>query len=94
MLRNYSTRYRPGLELVVKDLDAQIEPGEKVGIVGRTGAGKSSLALALFRMIEPAGGEISIDGVDISSIGLHDLRSRLTIIPQASHYVFLEFFFV
>ncbi|VDD89289.1 unnamed protein product [Enterobius vermicularis] len=82
MLQNYSTRYRPGLDLVVKDLNANIKPGEKVGIVGRTGAGKSSLALALFRMIEAAEGEICIDDIDIATIGLHDLRSRLTIIPQ------------
>ena len=57
--------------------------GEKVGIVGRTGAGKSSLTLALFRIIEPVTGSISIDGVDVSKLGLHTLRSRLTIIPQA-----------
>ncbi|KAI1704940.1 ABC transporter domain-containing protein [Ditylenchus destructor] len=82
VFENYSTRYRPGLELVVKNINAEIYPAEKVGIVGRTGAGKSSLTLALFRMIEPVEGKIIIDGVDISEIGLHDLRSNLTIIPQ------------
>ncbi|KAG7166846.1 Multidrug resistance-associated protein 1-like 2 [Homarus americanus] len=78
----YSTRYREGLDLVVRDIDCKITKGEKVGIVGRTGAGKSSLTLALFRIIESAGGSIIIDNVNISKIGLHDLRSRLTIIPQ------------
>ncbi|KAK3859641.1 hypothetical protein Pcinc_034255 [Petrolisthes cinctipes] len=78
----YSTRYRTGLDLVVKDITCNIDMGEKVGIVGRTGAGKSSLTLGLFRIIEPAGGQISIDSVNIAEIGLHDLRSRLTIIPQ------------
>ena len=56
----------------------------QVGIVGRTGAGKSSLTLALFRIIESAGGVILVDGVNIADYGLDDLRSRLTIIPQAS----------
>merc|ERR1719489_112505 len=79
---NYSTRYRKGLELVVKNVDVNIKPGEKVGIVGRTGAGKSSLTLALFRIIEAAEGSIKIDGIDISQIGLHSLRSSITIIPQ------------
>ncbi|XP_071481121.1 multidrug resistance-associated protein 1-like [Diadema antillarum] len=79
---NYSTRYREGLDLVIKGIDLTIKSGEKVGIVGRTGAGKSSLTLALFRIIEPAGGQIEIDGVDIAKIGLRDLRSRITIIPQ------------
>jgi ABC-type multidrug transport system fused ATPase/permease subunit len=75
-------RYRPGLELVLHDLDFIVEGGEKVGIVGRTGAGKSSLMLALFRMIEPASGAITIDGIDISKISLHNLRARMSIIPQ------------
>jgi len=81
-LNGYSTRYREGLDLVLKDIHASFKGGERVGIVGRTGAGKSSLTLALFRLIEPAGGAILIDGVDISRLGLHKLRSRLTIIPQ------------
>ena len=57
-------------------------PGEKIGIVGRTGAGKSSLTLGLFRMIEFNMGNINIDNVNINKIGLHDLRHKLTIIPQ------------
>ncbi|CAN6675143.1 metal resistance protein Ycf1p [Trichomonascus vanleenenianus] len=82
--KDYSTRYRPELDLVLKGINLKIEPGEKIGIVGRTGAGKSSLTLALFRIIEAAGGSIIIDGVDVSTIGLHDLRQRLSIIPQDS----------
>ncbi|KAJ6647722.1 Multidrug resistance-associated protein 1 [Pseudolycoriella hygida] len=79
---DFQVRYRDGLELVLKGISFKINGGEKVGIVGRTGAGKSSLTLSLFRIIESAGGSIIIDGQDISSLGLHDLRSRLTIIPQ------------
>uniref|UniRef100_A0A4X2LSV0 ATP binding cassette subfamily C member 3 n=1 Tax=Vombatus ursinus TaxID=29139 RepID=A0A4X2LSV0_VOMUR len=79
---NYSVRYREGLELVLKNLSLRVKGGEKVGIVGRTGAGKSSMTLCLFRILEAAQGEILIDGVNIASIGLHDLRSMLTIIPQ------------
>ncbi|NWY90232.1 MRP3 protein, partial [Loxia curvirostra] len=79
---NYSVRYRKGLDLVLKDLNLQVRGGEKIGIVGRTGAGKSSMTLCLFRILEAVKGEIKIDGVKISEIGLHDLRSRLTIIPQ------------
>ncbi|KAK7499875.1 hypothetical protein BaRGS_00008966 [Batillaria attramentaria] len=82
MFSNYCTRYRPGLDLVLKGVNFTIEPGQKVGIVGRTGAGKSSLTLSLFRLIESAGGCIMIDGVNIADIGLHDLRSRITILPQ------------
>uniref|UniRef100_A0A131YTN7 ATP-binding cassette, subfamily C (CFTR/MRP), member 1 n=1 Tax=Rhipicephalus appendiculatus TaxID=34631 RepID=A0A131YTN7_RHIAP len=80
--RDYATRYREGLDLIIKDITVSVAPGEKVGIVGRTGAGKSSLMLSLFRIIEPAQGTILIDGVDVTKIGLHDLRSKLTIIPQ------------
>ncbi|XP_046577437.1 multidrug resistance-associated protein 1-like [Haliotis rubra] len=79
---DYSTRYRQGLDLVLKGITCTVNSGEKVGIVGRTGAGKSSLTLSLFRLIEAAGGEINIDGVDVSTLGLHDLRSKLTILPQ------------
>ncbi|RKP10579.1 multi drug resistance-associated protein MRP [Thamnocephalis sphaerospora] len=79
---NYQTRYREGLDLVLKGITFDVKPREKVGIVGRTGAGKSSLTLALFRLIEAANGSITIDGEDIGKIGLYDLRSRLTIIPQ------------
>ena len=70
------------MDLVLKDFTCSVKPGEKIGIVGRTGAGKSSLALALFRIIEAAGGYIAIDGINISELGLHNLRSKLTIIPQ------------
>ncbi|KAF9570989.1 Multidrug resistance-associated protein 1 [Mortierella alpina] len=120
---NYSTRYREGLDLVIKNVTLEISPAEKVGIVGRTGAGKSSLTLALFRIVEAAnsfwaresdnsdaavmdstahehpnneaqhnandeeeededGGRIEIDGVDISTVGLQQLRQHLSIIPQ------------
>lgn len=80
--RNYSVRYRPGLELVLKNVTVHVQGGEKVGIVGRTGAGKSSMTLCLFRILEAAEGEIVIDGLNVAHIGLHDLRSQLTIIPQ------------
>uniref|UniRef100_A0A1I7VWL8 ABC-type glutathione-S-conjugate transporter n=1 Tax=Loa loa TaxID=7209 RepID=A0A1I7VWL8_LOALO len=72
--KNYSTHYHPKLDLVLRQLNAFIVPAEKIG--------KSSLALALFRIIEPVKGTIIIDDIDISVIGLHDLRSNLTIIPQ------------
>ncbi|TID19224.1 hypothetical protein CANINC_003794 [Pichia inconspicua] len=83
-LKNYSTRYRPELDLVLKNINLSISRKEKIGIVGRTGAGKSSLTLALFRIIEAVVGHIEIDNVDTSQIGLYDLRSRLSIIPQDS----------
>lgn len=80
--QHYSTRYREDLGLVLKDIHFTIHDGEKVGVVGRTGAGKSSLTLALFRLIEPESGSIVIDGENIAGMGLHDCRSKLTVLPQ------------
>jgi len=79
---SYSTKYRPELDKVLNNFNLKIKPGEKVGLVGRTGAGKSSLSLAMFRIIEAVEGNIKIDNRDVSTLGLQDLRSRLTIIPQ------------
>lgn len=79
---NLSLRYREGLPLVLRGITCKIRAREKIGVVGRTGAGKSSLMNALFRITEAAGGSIAIDGVPILNVGLEDLRSRLAIIPQ------------
>ncbi len=78
----YTARYRPDLDPVLKGVSFKIAPREKVGIVGRTGAGKSSLALALFRGLEAEEGKILIDDIDIGLIGLQDLRESITIVPQ------------
>ncbi|KAL7922508.1 multidrug resistance-associated protein [Trichoderma austrokoningii] len=78
----YSTRYRAELDPVLRGISLKINPREKVGIVGRTGAGKSSLTLAIFRALEADSGSIVIDGIDISTIGLQDLRENITIVPQ------------
>ncbi|KAL3531457.1 hypothetical protein ACH5RR_010779 [Cinchona calisaya] len=75
-------RYRPNTPLVIKGITFNIKGGEKIGIVGRTGGGKSTLIQVLFRLVEPSGGKIIIDDIDISTLGLHDLRSRFGIIPQ------------
>ena len=77
-----SIRYRPELPPAVDGLSAVIEGGQKAGVVGRTGAGKSSLVLALFRLVEASGGKIEIDGVDVSQLGLGRMRNAVTIIPQ------------
>ncbi|KAI8821981.1 ABC transporter type 1, transmembrane domain-containing protein [Fimicolochytrium jonesii] len=75
-------KYAPALPPVLRGLSFTGQAGEKIGIVGRTGAGKSTISLALFRFLEASSGRIVIDGIDIAQIGLHDLRSRLTIIAQ------------
>uniref|UniRef100_A0A2K6H0T0 ATP-binding cassette sub-family C member 6 n=1 Tax=Propithecus coquereli TaxID=379532 RepID=A0A2K6H0T0_PROCO len=80
--RGFGLRYRPELPLAIRDVSFEIPAGEKVGIVGRTGAGKSSLAGGLLRLQEAAEGGIWIDGVPIANVGLHMLRSRVTVIPQ------------
>ncbi|KAG8965978.1 hypothetical protein FRC03_012713 [Tulasnella sp. 419] len=80
--KNFSMRYRADLDRCLKDLNITIQGGERIGICGRTGAGKSSATLALLRILEADEGCILIDGVDISKIGLHDLRSSISIIPQ------------
>ncbi|PQM42316.1 putative ABC transporter C family member 15 [Prunus yedoensis var. nudiflora] len=81
-IENLRVQYNPALPTVLKGITCTFPGGKKIGIVGRTGSGKSTLIQALFRIVEPSGGQILIDGVDISKIGLQDLRSRLSIIPQ------------
>nr|KYP51015.1 ABC transporter C family member 4 [Cajanus cajan] len=81
-IKDLKVRYRPNTPLVLKGISLSISGGEKVGVVGRTGSGKSTLIQVFFRLVEPSGGKIVIDSIDISLLGLHDLRSRFGIIPQ------------
>ncbi|KAJ3112059.1 hypothetical protein HDU96_004984 [Phlyctochytrium bullatum] len=81
-IKDLEMRYQEGLPLVLKKVSLEVQPREKIGVVGRTGSGKSSLMLALFRIVEPCGGSITIDGFDTSTLGLTDLRKGLAIIPQ------------
>ncbi|TVY33255.1 Multidrug resistance protein [Lachnellula subtilissima] len=82
IFENVQMRYRENLPLVLSGLTMHVRGGERIGVVGRTGAGKSSIMSTLFRLVELSGGSITIDGMDISKIGLQDLRSGLAIIPQ------------
>lgn len=75
-------RYRDGLPLVLKGMDLHVKSSERIGVIGRTGAGKSSIMSCIFRLVELSGGKIIIDGLDISKLRLQDLRRRLAIIPQ------------
>ncbi|KAK7303787.1 hypothetical protein RJT34_14704 [Clitoria ternatea] len=81
-LNNLQVRYRPNTPLVLKGISLTIQGGEKIGVVGRTGSGKSTLIQVLFRLIEPSSGKIIIDEINICTLGLHDVRSRFGIIPQ------------
>eukprot|EP00250_Pteridium_aquilinum_P019390 c24411_g1_i1 orf=197-4072(-) len=81
-LQRLQIRYREHSPLILKGITCTFYGGQKIGVVGRTGSGKTTLISALFRLVEPAHGKIYIDGIDIGSIGLHDLRFKLGIIPQ------------
>lgn len=80
--KDVEMKYRPELDPVLKGVSFIVEPGDKVGIVGRTGSGKSSLIVALFRIVEPYAGSITLDSINLLTIGLEDVRSRIAAIPQ------------
>ena len=80
--KDVELKYRPNTEIVLRKLTVTAIPGEKIGVVGRTGAGKSTISLALTRIVELMGGKIEIDGIDISKVGIARLRNEITMIPQ------------
>ncbi|KAJ3517873.1 hypothetical protein NLJ89_g222 [Agrocybe chaxingu] len=82
VVENLVVQYAPQLPAVLHAISFVVRPSEKIGVVGRTGSGKSTLAMSLLRMVEPTGGKITVDGIDISTLGLEDLRTRITIVSQ------------
>ncbi|TFK26992.1 hypothetical protein FA15DRAFT_614912 [Coprinopsis marcescibilis] len=81
-VENLVIKYAPDLPAVLHGVSFSLRAGERIGLLGRTGSGKSTLAMSILRFVDPVEGKIVIDGIDISTIGIHDLRSRLTFIPQ------------
>ncbi|KAG6897633.1 hypothetical protein C0992_012862 [Termitomyces sp. T32_za158] len=82
VVEDLEIKYAPDLPAVLQNVSFTLKAGERVGLLGRTGSGKSTLAMSILRFVDPTCGRILIDGIDISTIGIHDLRSRLTFIPQ------------
>uniref|UniRef100_A0A8H8CJP6 Multidrug resistance-associated ABC transporter n=1 Tax=Psilocybe cubensis TaxID=181762 RepID=A0A8H8CJP6_PSICU len=82
VVEDLEIKYAPDLPAVLHGVSFSLKAGERVGLLGRTGSGKSTLAMSILRFVDPTNGRIMIDGIDISTIGIHDLRSRLTFIPQ------------
>ncbi|KAJ7863242.1 hypothetical protein B0H13DRAFT_2237132 [Mycena leptocephala] len=82
VVEDLHVKYAPDLPAVLQKVSFKLKAGERVGLVGRTGSGKSTLAMSLLRFVDPSNGRIVVDGIDISKIGIHDLRSRITFIPQ------------
>lgn len=74
-------KYRPNTEVILRDLSFEVRPREKIGVVGRTGAGKSTICLSLSRIVEIANGTIKVDGINISDLPLNEVRRRITVIP-------------
>ena len=80
VVKDLEVRYAPDLPAVLQDVSFELKARERVGLLGRTGSGKSTLAMSILRFVDPANGRIMIDGVDITTIGVHDLRSRLVCV--------------
>jgi len=80
--KNVSLKYRPDTELVLHNLSFEVQKGHKIGVVGRTGAGKSTICLAISRIVELTEGSIIVDDLDISEMSIETLRARITVIPQ------------